>query len=147
MSNVEAQALAYVLEIGAAGIREAQAWAEAEISSTSAPSEELLELATVKASAEAISLLHALGVKAERSSVGRRVYVLLLAALQQNNISHEQVAELVVRLARENYAPSIEAEDESWYFDDAFYLASEGIYGSRSEVATELEDHLRKYTP
>ncbi len=145
MNSAKAQALAYALEIGAVGVDEVQAWADAEILKTDAPRYELLTLAVEKEVPEAISLLHILGVGADKASVGRLVYKQLLLALESNAISHERAAEAIVRLARESTAPSSEAEIESWHFDDAFYLANEGIYGDRSSVVAELEEHLRKY--
>jgi hypothetical protein len=143
--EVEAEALAYSLEIGASGIADARAWADAEILRSSTPSPELLDLATEGTVAGAISLLHTLGAGADRSGVGRRVYGHLLKALSMGVLSPQRAAEAVVRLARESLAPSQRAEDESWHFDDAFYLSSQGIYGSTREVAAELEEHLKRY--
>jgi hypothetical protein len=61
------------------------------------------------------------------------------------NLSHQRAAEAVVRLARESYAPSPDAKDESWHFDDAFYLAKHEMYGTVEGVASELEAHLKRY--
>jgi hypothetical protein len=142
-----AKALAYALEIGAAEVDEAQAWADSEILQTDAPRDEILSLAIAKDASEAVTLLHILGAGADNASVGRLVYQRLLGALGSGVISHERAAEAIVRLARESTAPSTTAEDESWHFDDAFYLAAAGIYGSRSAVSEEVEKHLRKYAP
>lgn len=145
MNSAIAQALAYALEVGAAGVDEAQAWADSEILQTDAPRDEILSLAVAKDASEAVTLLHILGAGADNTSVGQLVYQYLLRALERGVISHERAAEAIVRLARESTAPSPAAEDESWHFDDAFYLAAAGIYGSRSVVAEEVEEHLRKY--
>ena len=145
MDSVEAQALAYALEVGAARIEDVRSWADSEILVTSTPREELLTLATEPSVPGAISLLHTLGDGAEKPSVGRRVYHYVLRAMVGGGLSPVAAAEAVVRLAREQTAPSRDAENASWHFDDAFYLADKGIYGNRDVVATELEDHLRRY--
>jgi hydroxymethylpyrimidine pyrophosphatase-like HAD family hydrolase len=146
MKNAEAQALAYALEIGAAGVEDANEWACVQLAEAIDPSDEVLTLISERSLANAISLLHVLGADAIGTETGRLVYRWLLNALTAKTLPHARVAEAVVRLARETSAPSEEAANASWYFDDAFYLAETGIYGSKAEVATELESHVKTYS-
>lgn len=145
MINVEAQALAYAVEIGAIEISEIQAWADEEILGLAIPNEEILMLSTEDKIPSIISLLHRLGADADNRLVGHVVYEYLLKALKKGSISHERAAEAIIRLAQNSRSPSEEAEKASSYFEDAFYLAFEEISGSRSIVVAELEEHLRMY--
>jgi hypothetical protein len=61
VSAAEAQALAYALEIGAAGLTEAHSWADDQIARVFTPCRELLELSTERSLANAVALLHILG--------------------------------------------------------------------------------------
>ena len=146
MVAVEAQSLAYALEFGAVDMKEVRAWADTRLLRDATQSEELLSLSLEGSISGAISVLHSLGDDADMKSVGLLAYRYLGLALKEGRLSHEQVAQAVVRLAREASAPSPEAEGDSWHFDDAFYLASQGIWGSTAEVKRELEEHLEKYT-
>jgi hypothetical protein len=145
MSASQAQALAYALEIGGADVAEARQWADAQIAGMEKPSDALLSLATERNLAVAVSLLHELGHNAEGESVGRLVYRWMLQAIRKGSLSHERAAEAIVRLARDAAAPSPEARDQSWHFDDAFYLARHEMYGTVAEVSAEVEEHLRKF--
>ncbi len=145
MIIVEAQALAYTVEVGAIEISEIQAWADEKILELATPNEEILMLSTENKIPSIISLLHRLGTDSDNRLVGQVVYEYLLKALKKGSISHERVAEAIIRLAQNSSSPSDEAENASSYFDDAFYLAYEGIAGSRSIVIAELEEHLRMY--
>jgi hypothetical protein len=145
MTNVEAQALAYAMEIGAVEISEVQAWADENILKLANPNEEILMLSTENKIPSIVSLLHLLGTDADTQLVGQVVYDHLLKALKKDRISHERAAQAIIRLAQNSSSPSEEAENASSYFDDAFYLASEGISGSHSIVVAELEEHLRMY--
>jgi len=140
----EAQALAYALEGGALGVREAQAWADGEIRQALEPTSEILAISTERDLPQIVSLLHIIGAGANPQNVGARVYAHLLKGLGAGTISPERAAEVVLRLTRESAAPCRDAESESWFFDDAFYLAGR-IYGNRAEVVATLESHLRKY--
>jgi uncharacterized protein (DUF2342 family) len=73
------------------------------------------------------------------------VYAWLVGGVTSGIVSHRRAAEAVVRLARDSYAPSRAAEDESSYFDDAFDLAERKIDGTIEKVASELEAHLKQY--
>jgi hypothetical protein len=145
MSDIEAQGLAYALEMGAADLADARAWADSQIATAVSPRDELLALATEHNLAHAISLLHVLGAGASAQDVGKLVYRWLLRAVSSGELTHERAAEAVVRLTRESSAPSPDAESQSWHFDDAFYLARHEMYGTEAEVAAELVDHLRRY--
>ena len=145
MIKVEAQALAYAVEIDAIEVGEIQAWADEKILGPVTPSEEILMLSAENKIPSIISLLHLLGADADNRLVGQVVYEYLLKALKKGSISHERAAEAIIRLAQNSSSPSKEAENASWYFDDAFYLASDGISGSRSIVVADLEEHLRMY--
>jgi hypothetical protein len=46
MSDIEAQGLAYALEMGAADLADARAWADSQIATAVSPRDELLALAT-----------------------------------------------------------------------------------------------------
>jgi hypothetical protein len=81
MRSIDAQALAYALEIGAAGIAESQAWADSQIAAAETPSAELLFLATERNLAEAVSLLHILGNGASKEAVGKAVYAWLVRGI------------------------------------------------------------------
>jgi hypothetical protein len=145
MLPTEAMALAFALEGGAATLAEARAWADAQISRPGTPSAELIDLATAHDVSTAVALLHLLGQGADNTGVGRAVYAWLLKGLTNRNISPSRAADVVVRLSRESMAPSAAAEDDSWHFDDAFYLAAHEQYGTVEGVTAELEEHLRLY--
>lgn len=145
MSTAEAQALAYALEIGAAGLTEVHSWADGQIAHFVAPREELLELSTERSPANAVVLLHILGRDAPPHVVGKLVYRWLLKAISEGALEHERAAAAVVRLARESTSPSPDAAAQSWHFDDAFYLARHEMYGTEVEVSRDLESHLRQF--
>jgi len=145
MSAPAAQALAYALEIGAVETVDARRWADAQISVSEAPSDELLALATERNLADAVSLLHKLGNHATGNEVGKLVYKWMLQAIRRGFLSHERAADAIVRLARDSSAPSPDAESQSWHFDDAFYLARQEIYGTEAGVCAEVEDHLERF--
>ena len=145
MLNVEAQALAFALEAGAADASDARDWAANQIASAPSASDELLDLATEQRLPDAVSLLHALGRDAPRQPVGKLVYRHLLSAVSTGRITHERAALTIYRLTLEQYAPSEEAEKSSWYFVDAFFLAREGTYGTESQVVAEVELHLKRH--
>jgi hypothetical protein len=145
VSAAEAQALAYALEIGAAGLTEAHSWADDQIARVLIPCEELLELSTERSLANAVALLHILGREAPPQVVGKLVYRWLLKAISDGSLKHERAAAAVVRLARESTSPSTDAAAQSWHFDDAFYLARHEMYGTEAEVSRELENHLRQF--
>lgn len=144
-SAAQALALAYALEIGAADMVEARKWADVQITATPNPSDAILALATEHNVAEAVSLLHELGRNARREEVGKLVYGWMLRAIRNGSLSHERGAEAIVRLARDSIAPSPEAHDQSWHFDDAFYLARHKMYGTVTDVSAEVEEHLRQF--
>jgi hypothetical protein len=52
---------------------------------------------------------------------------------------------MIYRLTIEHFAPSTEAGNSSWYFDDAFFLAREGTYGTVTQLETEVELHLKRH--
>jgi hypothetical protein len=58
VSAAEAQALAYALEIGAAGLSEVHSWADDQIARFLTPREQLLELSTERSLANAVALLY-----------------------------------------------------------------------------------------
>lgn len=145
MHDTEAQALAFALEAGAADASDARDWATSQIASGSDAAGELLDLATEQRLPDAVSLLHVLGQNAPRPLVGALVYRHLLKAVTAGRITHERAARMIYRLTIEHYAPSDEAERSSWYFDDAFLLAQEGVYGTESQVASEVELHLKRH--
>jgi hypothetical protein len=145
VTATEAQALAYALEIGAAGLTEVHSWADDQIARFESPSEELIELSTERSPATAVVLLHRLGRDASPQIVGKLVYRWLLKAISGGALKHERAAAAVVRLARESTSPSADAAAQSWHFDDAFYLARHEMYGTEAEVSRELESHLRQF--
>jgi hypothetical protein len=141
----EALALAYALETGALDLSDAKTWADSKIADVATPPDGVLDLAVTRDVPEAISLLHTLESGAPRQIVGSLVYRHLLHGIAVGSLSHERAAKAVVRLATESYAPSFEAERESWHFDDAFDLARVEIYGTVTEISAQLESHLRRY--
>lgn len=145
MSASAAQALAYALEIGAADMADARQWADAQIAATEHPNEDLLALATERNLADAVSLLHKLGNYTKGEEVGKLVYRWMLQAIRKGSLAHERAADAIVRLARDSSAPSPEAEAQSWYFDDAFYLARQQIYGTVAGVSADVEEHLGRF--
>jgi hypothetical protein len=124
---------------------EIRAWTDSEIRSEGSPSAEVIALAVESGPAAAISLLHQLGSGADGRSVGRRVYAHLSRALCSGVISVEVAGRGAARLALENAAPSSQAAAEAARFDDAVYLAKSGTYGNLNEVASEIEEHLKRY--
>jgi hypothetical protein len=141
----DALALAYALEVGALDLHDVKSWADSTIAHMITPSDNVLELAVTHDVAEAISLLHVLGSGAPREVVGALVYRYLLQGISAGSLSHELAARAIVRLASESYAPSPDAERESWHFDGAFYLAKNETYGTVAEISAEVEVHLKRY--
>ena len=145
MLSTEALALGYALEADAVDLTEARAWACLHIAKLSDPSSELLDLAVEVRLADAVSLLHVLGQKADCAQAGKLAYRYLHRAIAKGTLSHERAAQEILRLARDSCAPSEEAASRSWHFDDAFFLAEHETYGTVAEVKADVEEHLKRF--
>src|SRR5688572_33293781 len=104
MLSTEALALAYALEAGAVDLTEARAWAGLHVAKLIDPSSELLDLAVEVRLADAVSLLHVLGQKADSEQAGKLAYRYLHQGIAKGTLSHESAAQEILRLARHSCA-------------------------------------------
>jgi hypothetical protein len=81
----------------------------------------------------------------DKRTVARRLLGAMHVWLSQDRAKAAKVAHWLYQMALDGDTPDGVAEERMWYFDDAFGLATDGVYGNAEELCEELIAFLAQY--
>jgi hypothetical protein len=142
--KTEATALRKCLLARAIPVSYAIRWADQYLERTPQPLYEVIavSMATSRLEDAIADLLDEVPGTADAKAVLRNVFRLMADSVRDDSSRETAVAAALYAMALADDAPSDSAESFMLYFDDAFALALDGIYGDLEMVRAELRQFL-----
>ncbi|AXI03610.1 hypothetical protein [Aquirhabdus parva] len=147
MMNLATEALAYkkALLWNVVTLPEVIQWADHLITVEDNPDPQLYEISLANNNHQANDALTELTKEASILDVTYKIIEMLARKASKNDINYKFTADILYRMACENFILDEDSQFEMSRLTDALYLAEEKIYGDPEEIKTEIRQFLNQY--
>jgi len=121
-------------------------WIDNVVLRAEEPAAEFIDAAMAKGDRNRlIGLLHALGAHADQTEVAQYMFRDMAEALSKEPTVAASVAHALYQMVLHRQWPHPDAEQQMYYFDDAFALARQQIHGDVDALRVELAQFLARF--